>query len=170
MSERILIVDDEALIRKSLNQVLSRRGYEVSVAATAEEARAAFSPGEFALVLLDLRLPDGNGVDLLREFREAQGDLLAIMMTAYGSVESAVEAMRLGAYDYVNKPFKSREIEVIVRLALETGNLKREVRELRVVENGQRHPGNDIDGMHFHHDPIRFPHRRTRARRTRGSR
>ncbi len=131
MAERILIVDDEALIRKSLRQVLSKRGYEVSVAASAAEARAAFSPGEYALVLLDLRLPDGSGVELLQEFRAAQDDLLAIMMTAYGSVETAVEAMRLGAYDYLNKPFKSHEIEVIVRLALETGDLKREVRELR---------------------------------------
>lgn len=131
MSDHILIVDDEALIRKSLSQVLSRRGYQVTTAASAAEARAAFTPGEYALALLDLRLPDGSGVDLLREFREAQDDLLAILMTAYGNVESAVEAMRLGAYDYVNKPFKSHEIEVIVRLALETGGLKRQVRELR---------------------------------------
>ena len=131
MTEHILIVDDEALIRKSLAQVLTRRGYEVAVAASAAEARAVFSPGEYSLVLLDLRLPDGTGIELLEEFRAAQDDLLAIMMTAYGSVETAVEAMRLGAYDYVNKPFKSHEIEVIVRLALETGDLKREVRELR---------------------------------------
>jgi DNA-binding NtrC family response regulator len=131
MAERILIVDDEALIRKSLSQVLTRRGYDVEVAASAAEARTVFAPNGFSLVLLDLRLPDGTGIELLQEFREAQGDLLAIMMTAFSNVETAVEAMRLGAYDYVNKPFKSRDIEVIVRLALETGNLKREVRELR---------------------------------------
>ena len=131
MAQHILIVDDEALIRKSLGQVLSRKGYAVTTAATAEEARRVFSPDEFALVLLDLRLPDGSGTELLQEFRALQPDLLVIMMTAYGSIESAVEAMRMGAYDYVNKPFKSREIEVIIRLALETSNLKREVRELR---------------------------------------
>ena len=131
MSDTILIVDDEDLIRKSLQQVLTRRGYQVAVAGSMAEARATFAPGEYSLALLDLRLPDGSGIELLQEFREAQPDLLAIMMTAYGSVESAVEAMRLGAYDYVNKPFKSREIEVIVRLALETDTLKREVRELR---------------------------------------
>ncbi|GAB4257996.1 MAG: sigma-54 dependent transcriptional regulator [Deferrisomatales bacterium] len=131
MDDRILIVDDEALIRKSLGQVLSRKGYDVASAASGAEARRVFSPGEFALVLLDLRLPDVSGIDLLREFKAAQPELLVIMMTAYGSVESAVEAMRLGAYDYVNKPFKSREIEVIVRLALEAGHLKQEVKELR---------------------------------------
>jgi len=131
MADRILIVDDEALIRKSLGQVLSRRGYEVTVAASGAEARRLFTPGELSLVLLDLRLPDTSGLDLLKEFKAAQPDLLVIMMTAYGSVDSAVEAMRLGAYDYVNKPFKSREIEVIVRLALDADHLKREVRELR---------------------------------------
>jgi DNA-binding NtrC family response regulator len=131
MAERILIVDDEALIRKSLAQVLSQKGYEAETAASGAEARRLFPGGEFALALLDLRLPDASGIDLLREFKAAQPDLLVIMMTAYGSVETAVEAMRLGAYDYVNKPFKSREIEVIVKLALEAGSLKREVRELR---------------------------------------
>ncbi|NTU60132.1 MAG: sigma-54-dependent Fis family transcriptional regulator [Deltaproteobacteria bacterium] len=131
MSERILIVDDEALIRKSLVQVLTRKGFEAEAAGSAAEARRLFKPGDFALALLDLRLPDASGIDLLRELKAAQPDLLVILMTAYGSVETAVEAMRLGAYDYVNKPFKSREIEVIVKLALETNHLKREVRELR---------------------------------------
>ncbi len=131
MAERILIVDDETLIRKSLAQLLERKGYPVQAAATAAEARRAFAPGEFALVLLDLRLPDGSGLDLLREFKAAQPDLLVILMTAYGSVQTAVEAMRLGAYDYVNKPFKSREIEVIVKLALDAGHWQREVKELR---------------------------------------
>jgi len=131
MADRILIVDDEALIRKSLGQVLSRRGYAVDAAASGAAARRLFAPGEYSLVLLDLRLPDASGIDLLKEFKAAQADLLVILMTAYGSVESAVEAMRLGAYDYVNKPFKSREIEVIVRLALDADHLKREVKELR---------------------------------------
>ncbi|MBE0618300.1 MAG: sigma-54-dependent Fis family transcriptional regulator, partial [Proteobacteria bacterium] len=131
MPDRILIVDDEALIRKSLGQVLARKGYQVAVAASGAEARRLFVPGEYSLVLLDLRLPDASGIDLLKEFKTAQADLLVILMTAYGSVESAVEAMRLGAYDYVNKPFKSREIEVIVRLALDADHLKREVKELR---------------------------------------
>ena len=131
MADRILIVDDETLIRKSLGQVLSQKGYEVSAAASGAEARRLFAPGEFDLVLLDLRLPDASGIDLLQEFKAAQPDLLVIMMTAYGSVETAVGAIRLGAYDYVNKPFKSREIEVIVRLALDAGHLKREVRDLR---------------------------------------
>ncbi|RMG91142.1 MAG: sigma-54-dependent Fis family transcriptional regulator [Candidatus Dadabacteria bacterium] len=142
MADRILIVDDEALIRKSLGQMLGHKGYDVVTAASAAEARKVFAPGEFALALLDLRLPDASGIDLLREFKGAQPDLLVIMMTAYGSVETAVEAMRLGAYDYVNKPFKSREIEVIVRLALEARHLKREVKELREEALGATGLGN----------------------------
>jgi len=130
LSERILIVDDEALIRKSLSHGLIRKGYEVETAASGAEARALFAPGEFDLILLDLRLPDTSGIDLLREFKEAQEDILVIMMTAYGTPESAEEATLLGAYDYVNKPFKSREIEVIIRLAIEAGSLKREVKAL----------------------------------------
>ncbi len=136
MPDRILLVDDEALIRKSLGQVLARRGYEVVVAASGEEARKLFGEGDFALALLDLRLPDASGIDLLKEFKAREPEMLVIMMTAYGSVETAVEAMRLGAYDYVNKPFKSREIEVIVRLALDADHLKREVRELREEARG----------------------------------
>jgi DNA-binding NtrC family response regulator len=143
MADHILIVDDEALIRKSLAQVLARKGYGVTAAASGAEARRLFTAGEFSLLLLDLRLPDASGIDLLKEFKAAQPDLLVIMMTAYGSVESAVEAMRLGAYDYINKPFKSREIEVIVRLALDADNLKREVRELRAEAMG----GSGIDNI-----------------------
>ncbi|WP_025323898.1 sigma-54-dependent transcriptional regulator [Deferrisoma camini] len=144
MADRILIVDDEALIRKSLGQMLGHKGYDVVTAASAAEARKVFTAGEFALALLDLRLPDASGIDLLREFKAAQPDLLVIMMTAYGSVETAVEAMRLGAYDYVNKPFKSREIEVIVRLALEARHLKREVKELREEALGATDLGNIV--------------------------
>lgn len=127
--EKILIVDDEALIRKSLRQMLLSKGYDAAVADSAAHARKVFQPGEYSLALIDLKLPDGSGIDLLREFREAQPDLIVIMMTAFGSIETAVEAMRLGAHDYVNKPFKSREIEVIVKLALGAGGVKREAKD-----------------------------------------
>ncbi len=138
MPERILIVDDEALIRKSLRQILVQKGYDAVAAASAAEARSLFKQGEYSLALLDLRLPDGTGLDLLTEFRQAAPDLTVIMMTAFGSIESAVDAMRLGAYDYVNKPFKARDIEVIVRLALETGHAKRDTGDQK-KEEGRPH-------------------------------
>ena len=126
--------DERTVCRR--RQVLTRRGYQVSVAASAAEARAAFMQAEFALVLLDLRLPDGTGIELLQEFRDTQGDLLVIMMTASSSVETAVEAIKLGAYDYVTKPFDMEQVLLTADKALETTKLRREVRELVHGEGG----------------------------------
>jgi DNA-binding NtrC family response regulator len=131
MSNRILIIDDEKLIRESLTHLLSGAGYRVEVAGRVADARELVAREIYDLILIDLRLPDGSGIDLLRYIHE-QADYapLCIMMTAYGSVDTAVEAMKYGAYDYINKPFKSHEILLIVKLALETGKLKREVRDI----------------------------------------
>jgi DNA-binding NtrC family response regulator len=131
MSNRILIIDDEKLIRESLTHLLTGAGYRVEVAGRIADARALVAEEVYDLILIDLRLPDGSGIDLLRHIHErADYAPLCIMMTAYGSVDTAVEAMKYGAYDYINKPFKSQEILLIVRLALETGKLKREVRDI----------------------------------------
>jgi len=131
MSNRILIIDDEKLIRESLTHLLTGAGYRVEVAGRIADARALVAKEVYDLILIDLRLPDGSGIDLLRHIHErADYAPLCIMMTAYGSVDTAVEAMKYGAYDYINKPFKSQEILLIVRLALETGKLKREVRDI----------------------------------------
>lgn len=139
MAERILIVDDEELIRSSLKQVLERRGYEVYLAGSADEAREKFSVYLPGLVLLDLRLPDGDGLELLREFKEIQPDVLIIIMTAYGTVSSAVKAIKLGAYDYISKPFKANEISLIVKLALETRSLHKDMK--KIVEEQSRRYG-----------------------------
>jgi DNA-binding NtrC family response regulator len=131
MSNRILIIDDEKLIRESLTHLLADAGYRVEVASRVDDAKIQIAKEVYDLILIDLRLPDGSGIDLMRHIHD-QIDYapLCIMMTAYGSVDTAVEAMKYGAYDYINKPFKSKEILLIVKLALETGKLKREVRDI----------------------------------------
>lgn len=131
LMEKILIVDDEAFIRENLERILAEDGYRTFSAANGEEAINTASAEEVDLVLLDLNLGNRSGLDVLRELHEIDPQLLVIIITGYGTVESAVEALKLGAYDYIKKPFKADAIHLIVRLALETQNLRREVRSLR---------------------------------------
>jgi len=126
----ILVVDDEPLIRYALNDRLSADGYRVLEAETAAQA-VARSGDEVDLVLLDYRLPDGDGLSVLKQIKEHHPDTLVILLTAHQSVELAVEAMRQGAYHYANKPFNLDEISILVAKALETTQLRREVRSLR---------------------------------------
>jgi two-component system, NtrC family, response regulator AtoC len=114
----ILVVDDEALIRWSLSERLQSDGYEVLEADTGKAALEKLSEG-VDLVLLDYRLPDTDGVSILRKVKEFDQDVLVILLTAYASVETAVEAMKLGAYHFANKPFDLDEVSTTVERALE---------------------------------------------------
>lgn len=129
--ERILIVDDEAFIRENLERILAEDGYRPLSAADGDEALRQVSEAEVDLVLLDLNLGPRSGLELLAALRDIDPELLVIIITGYGTVESAVEALKMGAYDYIKKPFKADAIRLIVKLALETRSLRREVRHLR---------------------------------------
>jgi DNA-binding NtrC family response regulator len=128
---RILIIEDEKLIRWSLRQRFAEEGYSVDDSESASEGLERLSRTTYDLVVLDYKLPDMSGLDVLRRIREDDQDIVVLIMTAYSSVEMAVEAMRLGAYDYVSKPFKMDVLMLTVNKALETTRLKREVRDLR---------------------------------------
>lgn len=130
LSANVLIVDDEPLIRLSLLEYLGREGYELSEADSARSALDRFSP-DIDLVLLDLRLPDGEGLTVLRRIKEQSPETAVILMTAFSSIDTAVEAMRMGAFHYVSKPFDVGEIALLAKSALETIRLRREVRALK---------------------------------------
>ncbi len=126
----ILIVDDEAFLRDQLERILGEEGYRVHGVETGAGALELAGREPVDLVLLDLNLPDVHGIEVLRELKARDPELLIIVITGYGSVESAVQSLKLGAYDYVKKPFKADAIKLIVRLALETQRLRRRVRAL----------------------------------------
>jgi two-component system response regulator PilR (NtrC family) len=123
---RILVVDDEPSMRDMLRIVLRRDGYEVSVAANGAEAIDVIGRERLDLLLSDIRMPDISGVEVLRAAKEANRDIIAFMMTAFASTDTAVEAMRLGAVDYFTKPFSMDEMRLKVRQHLEALRLKRE--------------------------------------------
>src|SRR5262245_19241897 len=112
---RILIVDDEPSMRDMLRIVMRRDGYDVLLAVNGHEAIELLQRERIDLLLSDIRMPDLSGVDVLRAAKDANRDIVAFMMTAYASTDSAVEAMRLGAVDYFTKPFNMDELRLKVR-------------------------------------------------------
>jgi DNA-binding NtrC family response regulator len=141
----ILVVDDEKLIRWSLKERLTREGYGIVEAEDGRSALAAADAEMPELALLDMRLPDMDGLAILKGLQERNPQLPVIMITAYSSVESAVEAMRLGAYDYIAKPFNMDELTITVKRALETSKLRREADE-RARDERARHGIHNLVG------------------------
>jgi len=129
--EKILIIDDEAFICENVQRILSDEGFQVCSAASGNEAREIVASEEIDLALLDLNLGTENGIDVLKVLKELDPELLVIIITGYGSVETAVESLKLGAFHYMKKPFKADALRLIVKLALKTQTLKREVRKLK---------------------------------------
>lgn len=128
---KILVVDDEINIREALATILEAEGYEVHAAASAEEGISKLGKDFFQVVISDMRMDGGSGMDLLRWIRTDCPETEIILLTAYGSVEDAVEAMKLGAYDYLSKPVDRRRLSLLIGKALEKQRLAEENRSLR---------------------------------------
>src|SRR5262252_3068755 len=131
--ETVLVIDDEQLIRRTISKRLTVGGYTVLEAEDGKTAVEKASSG-VDLAILDYRLPDLDGLTVLKQIRQVDPDVLVILLTAYASVETAVEAMKLGAYHFMNKPFDLEALAALVEQALETTRLRREVRQLRATQ------------------------------------
>jgi len=145
MKAAILVVDDDEVMRQTLSDVLKKRGYAVSTAETGGETLSSIKDKPFDLVLLDIRLPDMDGLDVLKRIKEIEGDLMVIVMTAYSDVQTAVMAMKSGAYHYIDKPFELEELKILIQKALETQSLRNEIRRLQ-RQGGEKHQDIEIDG------------------------
>jgi DNA-binding NtrC family response regulator len=138
VNEKILIVDDDPNFSRLLETILRGEGYSVEIAASVREAMGSGSRSQYHLVISDLRLPDGDGLKVLGFFREQSPETPVIMITAFGTVPNAVEAMKLGAIDYLGKPLSSPdELRIVVRKALDTARGEQE-REVLRQENDTR--------------------------------
>ncbi|MBW2622168.1 MAG: sigma-54-dependent Fis family transcriptional regulator [Deltaproteobacteria bacterium] len=128
---RILIVDDEEHIRKILTIMLDKKGYQTRAASSAQEALDLMGRTSFDAVITDLRMPEMDGLTLLNRLKNLDPDVVVIIITAFSSVETAIEAMKQGAYDYISKPFREEEILLILEKAFERKEILAENRQLR---------------------------------------
>jgi two-component system response regulator AtoC len=150
----ILIVDDDEVMCRTLSDILGKMSCEVTTVQRGEDVAYALHESFFDLILLDIRLPDMHGLDVLKKIREIDPDPCVIMMTAYADVQTAVAAMKAGAYDYINKPFEIEELRLIIKKALETKELKGEVLRLRTQHKNEENNG-DICGISPQMDVVR---------------
>ena len=130
-TERILIVDDEPVVRDSLGKWMKEEGFTVKAVGSAQEALTDFRPQSWDVALLDIKMPGIDGIELQQRLHEADPDLIVIVMTGYASVETAVQALKQGAYDYICKPFEPDELVHTINNALEHRRAKKEVVQLR---------------------------------------
>ena len=131
MSIKVLVVDDKQMMRDSVGATLQRAGYTVVVASNGKDAVAKLARHQPAVVVTDLKMPEMTGLELLQHLREADSDLPVVLMTAYGTVGDAVQAMKHGAFDFVQKPFEGDQLVVVVKRAVEHRQLRKENAALR---------------------------------------
>jgi two-component system response regulator AtoC len=134
---RILVIDDEKSFGEMVGTILRKDGYAVDVASSGTQALAALSAGTYDLLLCDVQMPDMSGLDLLRELEARKLRPTIIMMSAYGTMDTAIECMKLGAYDYIAKPFKGDELLLTLRKAEERERLRRENAQLKEQTSGE---------------------------------
>jgi len=134
---RVLVIDDEPIIRDVLQEILSREGYAIASVPDAESGLAALELQEYDLVILDLMLPGIGGFETLKEIKRRDPDSVVVMITAYGSVETAVQAMRMGAHDYLTKPFKNEDVLRTLSTGLRHHHVLAENRTLRRALQGK---------------------------------
>jgi two-component system response regulator AtoC len=137
MKPSILIVDDDEVMQETLSDVLKKRGYEIFSVGSGNGALSTVKKNVIDLILLDMRLPDIDGLEVLKRIKEFDTEILVIMMTAYSDVQTAVSAMKSGAYDYINKPFELEELKLLIEKGLETKSLINEVRRLHRQQKEQ---------------------------------
>ncbi len=128
--ERILIVDDEEAIREILAEFCRSLDYEAVIAASGEEALEKFKPDAFDCVISDISMPGMNGIELLKNIKTIDKRVVFLIITGYPSIESAVEAMKLGAYDYITKPFNMEDMQLKIERALYTRSLENSLRSV----------------------------------------
>lgn len=143
--ERLLVIDDEENMRHMLQTLLTKSGYEVDAASDGSEGLRKITADRFDFILCDLKMPRMDGMEFLRQGRDRLSETTVIMMSAYGTVDTAIEAMKLGAYDYISKPFKVDEVLLTLKKAQEREQLKREnirlKNRIRSIEQGEQFGG-----------------------------
>jgi len=144
MAHKILVVDDEESMRFFLAEALKRRGYLVDTAVDAQSALNKALTLSFDLIVMDLKLPDMSGIDAMSKIKDIDPRVPIIIITAYGSKERALEAIKKGAYDYFTKPFKIDEIGIVIKRALEKRDMQKEIQTLREKLQGRREFSNII--------------------------
>ncbi len=131
MKPKILVVDDEESIREFLEIMLKKEGYEISLAEDGQKAKDLLTKKSFDMIISDLQMPNVTGIELLKHVKESYPDTVFMMITAFGTTETAVDAMKMGAYDYLTKPFKIDEVKLNIQNALRSKNLEVENRSLK---------------------------------------
>lgn len=142
MNNSILIIEDDSLIRESMSEVLSMDSYHVEMAGNAQEGFQKLQNKAFDMALVDMRLPDSGGIEILKKAKDKYPELDIVMMTGFGTVETAVEAMKMGARDYLTKPINDDELRILIRRIFDTKQLKEENESLKQILSEKRN--------HFH--------------------